>query len=77
MKTKLEELLKQASLESRLKVSNQMAFINLIVALGYREDKMWTDEEDELLQKLIELAKKHTDEQLKQIIQWEKDGRPL
>ena len=69
--------MKKTPLESRLKVSNQMAFIDLIVALGYRENKMWTDEEDELLQKLCDLAKKHTDAQLKQIIQWEKDGRPI
>ena len=52
-------------LDSKLRVANEMAFINLIVELGYREDKGWTDEEDELLSKLMKLADDHTESQLK------------
>ena len=61
----IKELMKDIPLETKLKVSNEMAFINLIVELGYREDKTWTDEEDELLSKLMSLAGEHTESQLK------------
>ena len=55
-------------LETRIKVLNEMAFINLIVELGYRESKVWTKDEDELLNKLLELADEHTDDILKEIL---------
>ena len=63
----IKELMKDIPLETRLKVSNEMAFINLIVELGYREDKAWTDDEDELLGKLMTLADEHTKSQMKYI----------
>lgn len=56
----LKKLMDEIPLETKIKVSNEMAFINLIVELGYREDKMWTDDEDKLLNKLCKLAEKHT-----------------
>jgi len=71
-----ERILKSIPLETRLKVGNEMAFINLIVELGYREDRMWSDEEDELLTKLMDLAKQHTDDTLKEIESWKEDGCP-
>lgn len=75
-KKSLKELTKEIPLETRLKTSNEMAFINLIVELGYRENKMWTDDEDELLNKLFYLAKKHTNDILKNIEEWKSDGCP-
>lgn len=63
----LEDIGKNIPLETKLKVSNEMAFIDLIVELGYREDKAWTDDEDELLSKLMLLAEKHTESQMKYI----------
>jgi hypothetical protein len=56
------------SLETRIKVSTQIAFINLIHELGYREEGYWKPEEDELLSKLINLADKHTKDILEEII---------
>jgi hypothetical protein len=76
MSKSFKKLLKEIPLKTRLKVSNEMAFINLIVELGYREDKMWTDDENELLAKLCGLAKEHTDSVLKEIEEWKKDGKP-
>ncbi len=73
---KFHEILKQTPLQIRLKVSNQMAFISLLTELGFREDKMWTDDENELLSKLCEAANQHTEHQLETIKEWEKDGRP-
>lgn len=70
------EILKNNSLETRLKVSNEIAFINLLTELGFRESKSWTPEEDEMLGKLCQFAHKHTQHQLEQIEQWKKDGEP-
>ena len=64
---KIAKILKDIPLKTRLKVLNEMAFIDLISELGYREDKMWTDEEDELLSKLCKLAMKHTENILEEI----------
>lgn len=75
-KNLISKIAKNVSLKSRIRVSNEMAFINLIIELGYREDKMWTDDENELLGKLCGLAQEHTDSILKDIEEWEKDGKP-
>lgn len=69
----INKILKETSLETRLKVLNQMAFISLLSELGYRKNEKWKDSEDDLLQKLCSFANKHTKEQLKEIEQWEKD----
>jgi hypothetical protein len=55
------------SLETRIKVSTQIAFINLIHELGYRKEGYWQPEEDELLIKLINLADKHTENILEEL----------
>lgn len=63
-------------LDTRIRVSSQMAFINLITELGYREDKMWTPDEDELLNKLMNLAEKHTQDILNEIKECKDEGSP-
>ena len=75
-KNLIREITKNIPLKTRIEVSNEMAFINLITELGYREDKMWTDDENELLSKLCVLAQEHTDSILKDIEEWKKDGKP-
>lgn len=72
----LGELYKEIPLETRLKVLNQMAFISLLTELGYREEKMWTSDEDERFDKLMDLANKHTEDIMEEISEWEKDGKP-
>ncbi len=67
MKTDWKEIIESISLETKIKVGNEMAFINLITELGYRPNKMWTDEENELLSKLLKLAGEHTKRQLKEV----------
>lgn len=76
MSKAFEKIVKEIPLKTRIKVANEMAFINLIVELGYREDKMWSDDENELLSRLCGLAKEHTDSILKDIEEWEKYGKP-
>lgn len=72
----LGELHKEIPLETRLRVLNQMAFISLLTELGYREEKMWTSDEDERFDKLMNIANKHTEDIMKEISEWEKDGKP-
>ena len=72
----LGELYKEIPLETRLKVLNQMAFISLLTELGYREEKMWTSDEDERFDKLMNIANKHTEDIMKEMSEWEKDGKP-
>ena len=67
-----EEALKNISLQTQIKVANEMAFINLIVELGYRESKMWSHDEDELLSKLLGLANKHTEDILEKFNEHQK-----
>lgn len=72
----IEKILKETPLKTRLKVSNEMAFIHLITELGYREDKAWdeNDEEDNrILLKLTALANEHTNNQMKTIDRWKRD----
>ena len=54
-------------LDIRIRISTQMAFINLITELGYRENKYWTPDEDELYKKLMDLAENHTQDILQEI----------
>ncbi len=54
----IDSIREETSLETRLKVLNEMFFINLLSELGYREDKMWTSDENEMLEKICNLALK-------------------
>lgn len=69
--------LKEVPLDIRLNVINEFAFIDLITELGYREEKAWTDEENETLSRLMNLAKKLTLRTLQEIAKWEQDGKPI
>lgn len=55
-----EKILKETPLKTRLKVSTQMAFISLLSELGYRENKMWSEDEEETLNKLFNLPEDYT-----------------
>jgi len=71
-----EKIIKRTSLETRLNNVNQLNFIDLITDLGYRENKKWTEEEDELFQKLNDAVHKATEEQIEIVKQWIADGCP-
>lgn len=76
MNTNVDNLLKNISLENRLKVLNEMAFINLLTELGYREDKMWSESENDNLRKICFLAEKLMKEQILEIKEWKVNGKP-
>lgn len=60
-------------LDVRIRVSTEIAFINLITELGYRKKGYWTPDEDELLNKLMDLAEKHTQDILEEINEFNKN----
>jgi hypothetical protein len=75
----VKKILRETPLETRLKVSNEMAFIMLIHELGFREEKMWNEDDEkdnELLGKIMKFAKEHTDNQMKTIERWKEDSKP-
>lgn len=65
MRTVKSDLRRPASLEDKLKVCNELGFISLLSELGFRDEKPWDDSENELLGRLIDCAKKHTEMQMK------------
>lgn len=72
----MTEMVKNIPLKTRIKVSTEMAFIDLITKLGYRPNKMWTDDEQHLLDKLCGLADELSTDLIKEFEQWQKDGKP-
>ena len=66
----LNKLFKEIPLETRIKVLCEASFIDLITELGYREDKMWSDDEQEQLEKLMLGAKKMTNDIFETIQEW-------
>jgi len=72
----IKRLLTTSPLETRLQVSNEIAFINLLFDLGYVKKLENTKEDDELWSKIYTYAQQHTKLQIEQIEKWEKDGRP-
>ena len=71
-----KKMVKEIPLKTRIKVNTEMAFIDLITKLGYRENKMWTNDEDELLGRLCGLAEELSINLIKEFEQWHKDGKP-
>jgi len=53
-----KRILERVTLDSRVKVSCDMAMMGVLTDVGLREDKSWGDDEKELLGKLMESANK-------------------
>ena len=56
----VDKILENIPVETEIEVENQLAFINLIHKLGYRDEKMWDKTDDHILDKLLGLADAHT-----------------
>lgn len=73
-----EKILKEVPLETRFKVLLEMFYINLITDLGFRKDKMWNenDKEDmDLLNKILETAKKDSESFVEEVERWQKGNQ--
>ena len=63
----IEKILSEIDLRTKLKVNNEFAFVNLLTELGYRKDKLWTDYENDMLDKIFDLASELADTQMEEI----------
>jgi hypothetical protein len=68
--------LKELPLRNRIRTTIHSVMLGVPSDLGFIEMRMWTDEDDELLGKLEKIGKKLTDEIMRDIEEWEKDGKP-
>jgi SOS-response transcriptional repressor LexA len=76
----ISELLKETSLETRIKMSCWFTINNVIHELGAREELVWdeTNPRDiELMKLLDDKTKELTDKILNNIKEWEEDGKPI
>lgn len=76
LNSKINEIMGKISLKTRFSVSIEMEFITLLTDLGYREEKMWTDDEDDKLQTICDSSKKLAEHLIKEMEKWENDGKP-
>lgn len=58
----VKRIREKITLETKIRVATEMAFLSLLADSGYREDKAWAFPEDEkLFMKVMSLAHKHSD----------------
>lgn len=75
----INELLKETSLETRIKMSCWFVLNNMIHDSGAREESAWDESNPrdiELMRILDDKTKELTDKILKDIKEWEQDGKP-
>jgi hypothetical protein len=75
----VKELLKQTPLETRLKVSIEMTFIQILVELGFIESRPWDSENEEdnrILKIILDTSEKESKYLAKQVKKWQADGMP-
>ena len=76
----ISELLKETSLETRIKMSCWFIINNLIHESGAREESVWdeTNPKDiEMMKLLDDKTKELTETILRNIKEWEEDGKPI
>jgi len=76
----ISELLKETSLETRIKMSCWFMINNLIHESGAREEAAWdeTNPKDiEIMKLLDDKTKELTETILRNIKEWEEDGKPI
>ena len=76
----ISELLKETSLEIRIKMSCWFMINNLIHESGAREEDAWdeTNPKDiEMMKLLDDKTKELTERILRNIKEWEEDGKPI
>ena len=73
----IEKLLKETSLECRVRTTNHMLILSYLVDIGHIPDGPWTDEKYEKYGESIEtFVRELTKAQMDEFEQWEKDGKP-
>jgi hypothetical protein len=80
LSNKISELLKETPLESRIKMSCWFMINNVIHESGAREESVWdeTNPKDIEMMKLLDgKTKELTETILRNIKEWEEDGKPI
>ena len=73
----IKKALKRIRLRTRLYVTNDMTILSYLIDNGFIPDGSWTDEKEEKYGKALhKFAKQLAKYQIKEMKQWEKDGRP-
>ena len=73
----IKKALKVIPLETRLYVTNDMSILTYLVDNGFIPKGFWTDEKEKKYGKALhKFAKQLANYQIKEMKQWEKDGRP-
>jgi len=76
----ISELLKETSLETRIKMSCWFMINNVIHESGVREESAWdeTNPKDiEMMKLLDDKTRELTEKILRNIKEWEEDGKPI
>jgi hypothetical protein len=76
----ISELLKETSLETRVKLSCWFMINNVLHETGVREEKAWDNNNKrdvELMMLLENKTKELTETILRNIKEWEEDGKPI
>jgi hypothetical protein len=73
----IEKILHEVSLETRLKVTNEMRILSYLVDIGCIPDGGWTDEKEKKYGRTLnKFVNQLTKDQIREFKEWEKDGRP-
>jgi hypothetical protein len=70
----ISEIYRKMPLRTRLKVTAELAFIDLITELGYRENKPWGEDEEVAREKISSLAESLADNQILEFKEWKESS---
>lgn len=63
----IEKIRSETPLRTKLKVTLEMMLIHAITELGYRPDKMWTEDENDKLKIISDLARSEAEHIVKMV----------
>ena len=74
--SELKERIKKSPLKSRLKVSIHYVLVDLLYALDIIDDDAWSEDTEELLNLIEELASQEGELLTKVVNKWIEEGKP-
>lgn len=80
LSNKINELLKETPLESRIRISCWFVLNNMIHESGAREESVWDEtkpKDIELMKLLDSKTTELTEKIIRDIKEWEEDGKPI
>lgn len=71
-----DETVKDIPLKTRIKVRLSLAFMDIKAKGIIRSNETWTDDKQDLLDEIFDLSDKLSTDLVKEVEQWELDGKP-